>query len=236
MPKENSMYDPQELEELRQALEKWRQNNLQDTLARIPERQEEFITTSSEPIERLYTPLDMQDMVYMDDLGLPGEYPFTRGVHPTLHRGKLWTMRMFAGFGTAEETNARFKYLLDQGQTGLSIAFDLPTLMGLDTDAPEALGEFGKCGVAVSSLKDMEILLHHPERHSQGIYRPKRIHLPSEAFHAPGCRHHRVWHQRCPRLEYDQHLWLPHPGGWIDSCSGAGFHPGGRHGVCALVY
>ena len=159
MPKEHSMYDPQELEELRQALEKWRQNSLQDTLARIPERQEEFITTSSEPIERLYTPLDMQDMEYMDDLGLPGEYPFTRGVHPTLHRGKLWTMRMFAGFGTAEETNARFKYLLDQGQTGLSIAFDLPTLMGLDTDAPEALGEFGKCGVAVSSLKDMEILL-----------------------------------------------------------------------------
>ncbi len=153
------MYDPQELEELRQALEKWRQNSLQDTLARIPERQEEFITTSSEPIERLYTTLDVQDMVYMDDLGLPGEYPFTRGVHPTLHRGKLWTMRMFAGFGTAEETNARFKYLLDQGQTGLSVAFDLPTLMGLDTDAPEALGEFGKCGVAVSSLKDMEILL-----------------------------------------------------------------------------
>ncbi len=153
------MYDPQEIEQLRQALEKWRRNSLQDTLARIPERQEQFITTSSETIERLYTPLDTQDMVYMDDLGLPGEYPFTRGVHPTLHRGRLWTMRMFAGFGTAEETNARFKYLLDQGQTGLSIAFDLPTLMGLDTDAPEALGEFGKCGVAVSSLKDMEILL-----------------------------------------------------------------------------
>ena len=89
----------------------------------------------------------------------PGEYPYTRGVHPTLHRSRLWTMRMFAGFGTAEETNARFKYLLEQGQTGLSIAFDLPTLMGYDTDAPEALGEFGKCGVAVSSLKDMEILL-----------------------------------------------------------------------------
>jgi methylmalonyl-CoA mutase N-terminal domain/subunit len=98
-------------------------------------------------------------MDYGRDLGLPGEYPFTRGVHPTLHRGKLWTMRMFAGFGTAEETNARFKYLLEQGQTGLSIAFDLPTLMGYDSDAPEALGEFGKCGVAVSSLKDMEILL-----------------------------------------------------------------------------
>ncbi|OQY82823.1 MAG: methylmalonyl-CoA mutase [Anaerolineae bacterium UTCFX3] len=101
----------------------------------------------------------MADLDYASDLGLPGGYPFTRGVHPTLHRGKLWTMRMFAGFGTAEETNLRFKYLLDQGQTGLSIAFDLATLMGYDTDQPEALGEFGKCGVAVSSLKDMEILL-----------------------------------------------------------------------------
>jgi methylmalonyl-CoA mutase N-terminal domain/subunit len=98
-------------------------------------------------------------MDYNASLGLPGEYPYTRGVHPTLHRSKLWTMRMFAGFGTAEETNQRFKYLLEQGQTGLSIAFDLATLMGYDTDQPEALGEFGKCGVAVSSLKDMEILL-----------------------------------------------------------------------------
>jgi methylmalonyl-CoA mutase N-terminal domain/subunit len=98
-------------------------------------------------------------MDYLEDLGLPGEYPYTRGVHPTMHRGRLWTMRMFAGFGTAEETNRRFHYLLDHGQTGLSIAFDLPTLMGYDTDEAEALGEFGKCGVAVSSLKDMEILL-----------------------------------------------------------------------------
>jgi len=153
------MYDRQKLEELRQALERWEETSLQQALTRLPERQEAFITTSSEPIERLYTPLDVADMDYLDDLGLPGEYPFTRGIHPTMHRGRLWTMRMFAGFGTAEETNARFKYLLDQGQTGLSIAFDLPTLMGLDTDSPEALGEFGKCGVAVSSLKDMEILL-----------------------------------------------------------------------------
>jgi methylmalonyl-CoA mutase N-terminal domain/subunit len=107
----------------------------------------------------LYSPLDVADLDYAEDLGLPGEYPFTRGVHPTLHRSKLWTMRMFAGFGTAEETNRRFKYLLEQGQTGLSIAFDLATLMGYDTDQPEALGEFGKCGVAISSLKDMEILL-----------------------------------------------------------------------------
>jgi methylmalonyl-CoA mutase N-terminal domain/subunit len=153
------MYDREKLEELRQALEKWEETKLQQTQERFPERRDQFITTSSEPIERLYTPLDIQDLDYAGDLGFPGEYPFTRGVHPTLHRSKLWTMRMFAGFGTAEETNQRFKYLLDQGQTGLSIAFDLPTLMGFDTDAPEALGEFGKCGVAVSSLQDMEILL-----------------------------------------------------------------------------
>jgi len=153
------MYDHKKLEELRRALEQWEETSLQQSLERLPERREQFITTSSEPIKRLYTLLDLDGMDYLDDLGLPGEYPYTRGVHPTLHRSKLWTMRMFAGFGTAEETNARFKYLLEQGQTGLSIAFDLPTLMGLDTDSPEALGEFGKCGVAVSSLKDMEILL-----------------------------------------------------------------------------
>jgi methylmalonyl-CoA mutase N-terminal domain/subunit len=157
--KEKTMYDKKKLEELRNSLEKWEETSLQKTLASLPERRDKFITTSSEPIERLYTPLDVADMDYASDLGLPGEYPYTRGIHPTLHRGKLWTMRMFAGFGTAEETNARFKYLLGQGQTGLSIAFDLPTLMGYDTDQPEALGEFGKCGVAVSSLKDMEILL-----------------------------------------------------------------------------
>ncbi len=153
------MFEKQQLEALQQALENWEQNTLQKSLASMPERRSEFITASSEPIQRLYTPLDIADMDYLNDIGLPGEYPFTRGIHPTMHRGRLWTMRMFAGFGTAEETNQRFKYLLEQGQTGLSIAFDLPTLMGYDTDAPEALGEFGKCGVAVSSLKDMEILL-----------------------------------------------------------------------------
>ncbi len=153
------MYDRKKLEQLRASLEKWEANSLQQTLTSMPERQKRFLTTSSEPINRLYTPLDIAELDYEKDLGLPGEYPYTRGVHPTLHRGKLWTMRMFAGFGTAEETNARFKYLLSQGQTGLSIAFDLATLMGYDTDQPEALGEFGTCGVAVSSLKDMEILL-----------------------------------------------------------------------------
>lgn len=146
-----------DLNKLHQAREQWEQKTLQETLDRHSERYDEFITTSSEPVERLYTPLDL-DGGYQEKLGFPGEYPFTRGVHPTMHRGRLWTMRMFAGFGTAEETNARFKYLLEQGQTGLSVAFDLPTLYGYDSDAPEAEGEFGKCGVAVSSLRDMEIL------------------------------------------------------------------------------
>jgi methylmalonyl-CoA mutase N-terminal domain/subunit len=146
-----------EHDDLGQALERWNQTTLKDTLDRRSERYEEFITTSGEPVERLYTPLDV-DGDYVEQQGFPGEYPFTRGVHPTMHRGRLWTMRMFAGFGTAEETNARFKYLLEQGQTGLSVAFDLPTLYGYDTDAPEAEGEFGKCGVAVSSLRDMEVL------------------------------------------------------------------------------
>jgi len=152
------MYDNKILDELKNSLEKWEETSLSKALNSLPERADDFITTSSEPINRLYTPLDVADNDYASSLGLPGEYPFTRGVHPTLHRSKLWTMRMFAGFGTAEETNERFKYLLEQGQTGLSVAFDLATLMGYDTDQPEALGEFGKCGVAVSSLRDMEIL------------------------------------------------------------------------------
>jgi len=153
------MFSEEELEEIREALEKWEETTLQQAMANKPERRERFITTSSEPVDRLYTPLDIADMDYVRDLGLPGQYPYTRGIHPTMYRGRPWTMRMFAGFGTAEETNERFSYLLDLGQTGLSIAFDLATLMGYDTDAPEAEGEFGKCGVAVSSLQDMEILL-----------------------------------------------------------------------------
>jgi methylmalonyl-CoA mutase N-terminal domain/subunit len=152
------MFDRQKLEELRQAVERWEETSLQQALGRLPERREKFLTTSSETVARLYTPLDIADLDYLRDLGLPGEYPYTRGVHPTLYRGRPWTMRMFAGFGTAEETNQRFRYLLSQGQTGLSVAFDLPTLMGYDTDAPEALGEFGTCGVAISSLEDMQLL------------------------------------------------------------------------------
>ena len=138
--------------------QRWTDTTLKKTLDRFPERQDEFVTVSSAPVERLYTPADVAGSDYVRDIGFPGEYPYTRGVHATMHRGKLWTMRMFAGFGTAEETNARFRYLLGQGQTGLSVAFDMPTLYGYDSDAPEALGEFGKCGVAVSSLADMEVL------------------------------------------------------------------------------
>jgi methylmalonyl-CoA mutase, N-terminal domain len=124
------------------------------------ERQDSFVTASGVPIERLYTPIDIAGIDYLRDLGFAGEYPYTRGVHYTGYRGKLWTMRMFAGFGCAEETNARYKYLLGHGETGLSVAFDFPTLNGYDTDSPEAKGEFGKCGVAVSSLADMEILFN----------------------------------------------------------------------------
>lgn len=152
------MFDREKLAALQARRRQWEQETLQPTLAKHPERKETFATTSGAPVERLYTPLDVADLDYERDLGFPGEMPYTRGVHATMHRGRLWTMRMFAGFGTAEETNARYKYLLDHGETGLSVAFDMPTLYGYDSDDPQALGEFGKCGVAVSSLADMEVL------------------------------------------------------------------------------
>ena len=153
------MFDPAKLHDITQARDQWAATTLHTAISQRPERADQFITASSEPVARLYTPLDIPDFDYTADLGFPGEAPFTRGAHPTLYRGKLWTMRMFAGFGSAAETNARFKYLLEHGQTGLSVAFDLPTLYGYDSDAPESAGEFGKCGVAISSLKDMEVLL-----------------------------------------------------------------------------
>jgi methylmalonyl-CoA mutase N-terminal domain/subunit len=152
------MFDQKTLSDLKKHQEKWEATTLQDSLSRHSERRGEFTTNSGAPVERLYTPLDVAGLDYARDLGFPGEYPYTRGVHSTMHRGRLWTMRMFAGFGTAEETNARYRYLLDHGETGLSVAFDMPTLYGYDSDDPAALGEFGKCGVAVSSLADMEIL------------------------------------------------------------------------------
>src|ERR1700680_701053 len=136
----------------------WEENTLRPTLEKSPERQKEFTTVSSYPIRRLYTEDDLSGWDAARELGNPGEPPYTRGIHATMHRGRLWTMRQFAGFGTAEDTNQRFRYLLSQGQTGLSTAFDLPTLMGYDSDHALAEGEVGKCGVAISSLADMEVL------------------------------------------------------------------------------
>jgi len=154
---QGTLFDKEELELLKNQEQRWEETTVQKSIERIPERAD-LMTTSSVPINRLYTPLDDANLDYMRDIGFPGEYPYTRGVQPTMYRAKPWTMRMFAGFGTAEDTNERFKYLLSQGQTGLSTAFDMPTLYGYDTDHPLAAGEFGKCGVAISSLADMEIL------------------------------------------------------------------------------
>ena len=139
-------------------LNAWTVKTLEPTLARSPERQKEFTTVSSYPIRRLYTEEDLAGWDPARDLGYPGEPPYTRGIHASMHRGRLWTMRQFAGFGAAEDTNQRFRYLLSQGQTGLSTAFDLPTLMGYDSDHALSEGEVGKCGVAISSLADMEVL------------------------------------------------------------------------------
>ena len=141
-----------------EADERWREETLEPTLGKMPERMEQFTTTSLYPIKGLYTPADLEGIDFDADVSYPGQFPYTRGIHATGHRGRLWTMRQFAGFGSAFDTNKRFKYLLSQGQTGLSTAFDLPTLMGLDADNPLSEGEVGKCGVAVSSLADMEAL------------------------------------------------------------------------------
>ena len=123
-----------------------------------PERKKSFQSVSLDEVERLYTPDDIEDLDYTRDISFPGEFPYTRGIHPTGYRGKLWTMRQFAGFSSPENTNKRFKYLMEHGQTGLSVAYDLPALMGLDADSPLSEGEVGKCGVAVSSLADFEVL------------------------------------------------------------------------------
>lgn len=138
--------------------ELWEKKTVPNWLKRHPERRREFHNLSEVPIKRLYTPEDTQELDYVRDLGFPGEFPFTRGVHATMYRGRLWTMRQFSGFGTAEQTNKRFKYLLEEGETGLSIAFDYPTIMGYDSDHRMAIGEVGRCGVAVASLRDFEVL------------------------------------------------------------------------------
>ncbi|PYS92843.1 MAG: methylmalonyl-CoA mutase [Acidobacteria bacterium] len=153
MPETKELTTPEQA-----SVERWEQETLAPALKQRPERKQKFETVSLAPVNRLYTPADTADVDYERDTSFPGEFPYTRGIHPTGYRGKLWTMRQFAGFSTPEETNARFKYLLEHGQTGLSVAYDLPTLMGYDADSPLSEGEVGKCGVAVSSLADMEVL------------------------------------------------------------------------------
>ncbi len=143
--------------DLKRAKQAWEEKSVKPILDRFPERREQFETLSGIPLDRAYTPADVE-VDYLKDLGFPGQYPFTRGVQPTMYRGRLWTMRQYAGYAAAEESNARYKYLLEQGQTGLSVAFDLPTQIGYDADDPLAEGEVGKVGVSISSLDDMRVL------------------------------------------------------------------------------
>jgi len=153
------MFDKGKINEIVKERERWEKTTLPKWMTQRPERKSEFRNHSDTLIKQVYTPEDIKDIDYMRELGFPGEYPFTRGVHATMYRGRLWTMRQFSGYGTAEQTNQRFKYLLEEGETGLSIAFDYPTIRGYDSDHPFSQGEVGVCGVAISSLKDMEILL-----------------------------------------------------------------------------
>jgi methylmalonyl-CoA mutase N-terminal domain/subunit len=154
------MFEKEKVEKIKRERERWEKTTLPNWIRQCPECKSEFKNHSGIIIKRVYTPEDIEDLDYMRDLGFPGEYPFTRGLHATMYRGRLWTMRMFAGYGTAEDTNKRFKYLLSEGETGLSTAFDYPTIMGYDSDHPMARGEVGVCGVAISSLQDMEVLFN----------------------------------------------------------------------------
>ena len=153
------MPDQRNKEHLAEQIKKWSEK-VEQTLSKNPERKENFVNTSGIPIKRLYTPFESIDADYLSEVGFPGAYPFTRGVQPTMYRGRYWTMRQYAGFATAEESNKRYRFLLDQGQTGLSVAFDLPTQIGYDSDYEMAVGEVGKVGVAIDSLKDMETLFY----------------------------------------------------------------------------
>lgn len=154
-----TMDGQERLTQLKREFDGWQANVLQPVLMRTPERKKEFRTSSDIEVKRLYTPVELADHDYLEGLGFPGSYPYTRGVRPTMYRSRLWTMRQYAGYGVAEETNRRFHFLLEQGQTGLSVAFDLPTQLGYDADDPMAAGEVGKVGVAIDSLADMETLL-----------------------------------------------------------------------------
>jgi len=152
------LFNKEALNKLRKDVERWEAETLPKSISRYPERRDKFTNLSNIEINRVYTPLDIKDFNYFEKLGLPGEYPYTRGIHATMYRGRIWTMRMFSGYGSAEDTNKRLKFLIEHGETGLSLAFDFPTLVGIDADDPMASGEVGVCGVSVSSIKDMEII------------------------------------------------------------------------------
>jgi len=151
------MFKKESIEKIGVDNKKWQQV-YNESVAKASERLQRFTTVSDHPVRNLYTPLDIKDLDYSNDVGFPNQYPFTRGVQPTMYRGRLWTMRMFAGLGSAKDTNERFHLLVNEGQTGLSTAFDMPTLMGYDSDSPKSRGECGRCGVAIDTLKDMEML------------------------------------------------------------------------------
>jgi len=201
----------------------------------------------------LYTPQDLAENRYEQDLGFPGAFPYTRGVQPTMYRSRLWTMRMYAGFGTAEESNARYRYLIDNGATGLSCAFDLPTQIGYDSDDPMSEGEVGKVGVAIDTLADMEILFDHidlsavstsihscsgearrssghaagnyTKRHIEGIFSPWYVYIPTEAFHASYYGSLCLLSEACTKMEYHFYFWLSYTGSWCDGCPRNRLHP-----------
>src|SRR6056297_1394171 len=151
------MFDRDKLDDIKNGVKSFEEST-QKAMQKRPERKENFMSASGDEVGRLYSPADMESLDFMDDIGFPGQYPYTRGVQPTMYRGRLWTMRMYAGFATAEKSNERYKLLLAQGQTGLSVAFDLPTQIGYDSDHALAEGEVGKVGVAIDSIEDMKRL------------------------------------------------------------------------------
>ncbi|NMA32299.1 MAG: methylmalonyl-CoA mutase, partial [Candidatus Methanofastidiosa archaeon] len=152
------MFDTNVITNLKERMDFWKKEKYSKIIKKFPERRKEFFTSSNIFVDAQYSPLDIINIDYIKDLGNAGEYPFTRGVQPNMYRGKLWTMRQYSGFGSAEETNKRYKFLLSEGQTGLSVAFDLPTQIGYDSDNKISFGEVGKVGVAIDSLEDMEAL------------------------------------------------------------------------------
>lgn len=157
--RQGNLYNPKEIRSISRHLRKWESEELKQWLKKTAERKESFENPSGITLRRIYTPDDIFYHSYADYSGLPGANPYMRGIYPSMYRGRTWTIRMFSGYGTPEETNARLKYLLKEGETGLSIAFDMPTLYGFDADHKRAEGEVGKCGVNVSSLRDMEVIL-----------------------------------------------------------------------------